>query len=577
MRTKPVGNGIRARAIAGIHTVLIALDVAPGKQDGLLGFAIRREGAGEKYWLKGVKVFPSVVPNPPQGAQYSTLDHPVQSLIWGDYTAKPGTRYKYVIRPVYGVPKNLEYGDDLGLEVETERELDPETMHGVWFNRGAVASQAYAAKYRNEPPPEPENPEHEQTRWLSRGLLEACLKFIDDTKASQALRVAAYEFTYAPILQALKRAAGRGVDVQVVYEAGKVKKEGVMVETDATKGNKKAITAAKFKKGNPVLIRRTRRSAIPHNKFIVRVDGNGDAVAVWTGSTNFTESGFLGQTNVGHLVQGKACAAKFLEYWTLLAEDPEPEDLEEKLDALTPQPGDELEAGTTTCLFSPRKTSKMLDWYAKRVSDATGAILYTGGFGVTDKLAVALSKEKDFLRYLLLEKPPTAKARKLLGSDRGIVTVYGNVLGEVWTRNKKGELTIRKEIPGFNLEKWFIKEEHFRKRKGHVFFVHTKILIVDPLSSDPLVFSGSANFSPASLTANDENMLLIRGEPRVADIYLTEIDRMLRHFQFRNIAARQQDENDGREAIFLDEDATWLAPYFKSGNFKDRRRRMFFP
>ena len=57
---------------------------------------------------------------------------------------------------------------------------------------------------------------------------------------------------------------------------------------------------------------------------------------------------------------------------------------------------------------------------------------------------------------------------------------------------------------------------------GFVFFIHTKFLLVDPLSDDPLVCTGSANFSGASLKSNDENMILVRGDTRVADIYLKE-------------------------------------------------------
>ena len=44
-------------------------------------------------------------------------------------------------------------------------------------------------------------------------LLEACLKFIDDTPKGDALRVAAYEFTYAPVIEALKRAIDRKVEL----------------------------------------------------------------------------------------------------------------------------------------------------------------------------------------------------------------------------------------------------------------------------------------------------------------------------------------------------------------------------
>jgi len=68
----------------------------------------------------------------------------------------------------------------------------------------------------------------------------------------------------------------------------------------------------------------------------------------------------------------------------------------------------------------------------------------------------------------------------------------------------------------------------------NVRYLHTKYMLVDPLGANPLVVSGSANFSEASTTNNDENMLIIRGNPRVADIYLGEFMRLYRHFAFRD-------------------------------------------
>lgn len=35
-----------------------------------------------------------------------------------------------------------------------------------------------------------------EVKWLSRGLIEACIGYIDDTKKGDGLRVCAYEFTY---------------------------------------------------------------------------------------------------------------------------------------------------------------------------------------------------------------------------------------------------------------------------------------------------------------------------------------------------------------------------------------------
>ncbi len=576
MRTPLFGEGIRVRAIAGTYTVLFALDADKTRRDGLLGFALRRQepAANEDYWLKGLKVFRSVVPKPKKGQRYTTLEHPIQSFLWGDYTAKPGRKYIYTIRPVYGAPKNLKYGDDIEVRIETERDHSDADEHGVWFNRGAIASQFYAETFGNRPPPEPDNPKHKQTIWLSRGLLEACLDFINKTPAGDALRVAAYEFTYPPILEALKNAIKRKVDVRIIYEAGKEKVKGKLVETTETKGNKKAIKEGGLPAKN--LIKRTKRKDIPHNKFIVRLKGKKTPVAVWTGSTNFTPSGFLGQTNVGHLVSDPAVAKKFFEYWTALAGDPPPDKLIDELAKLTPEPPEKLPKNSVTCLFSPRETRDMLDWYSRRILEAENAVMFTGGFGVSEFLAPAFAKDRDFLRFILLEKPPTKKAKKLLGPDRDLIVVYGNVLGQTYLANKKGELTRRKDIPGFEVTEWFLREEHYRKF-GNVFFVHTKILMIDPLSDDPMVFTGSANFSDNSLRNNDENMLLIRGNTRVADIYLTEFDRILRHFYFRDVAAETAEDGDSGEAVFLKEkSADWVDPYFRDGNFKDRRRKMFF-
>ena len=64
-----------------------------------------------------------------------------------------------------------------------------------------------------------------------------------------------------------------------------------------------------------------------------------------------------------------------------------------------------------------------------------------------------------------------------------------------------------------------------RRRSEHLNrldYIHTKLMIVDPLTSDPLIVTGSANWSDESSKINDENMLIIRGDLRATDIYLTD-------------------------------------------------------
>lgn len=48
----------------------------------------------------------------------------------------------------------------------------------------------------------------------------------------------------------------------------------------------------------------------------------------------------------------------------------------------------------------------------------------------------------------------------------------------------------------------------------NVGYVHNKFMLID----DPIVVGGSVNFSDASTLKNDENMIVVRGNTRVADI-----------------------------------------------------------
>ena len=585
MRVVAAGGDFRVKAIAGTHTVLVALDCMEARRHGLMGFAFRRETVGTEdggpKWLRSLKVFRSVVPephterdpnDPTKPKRFSSWEHPIQSFLWGDYTARPDTLYEFTVVPMYGQPGALQPAQALAFRIRTEKELDQ--GHGVWFNRGAIAGQAFAREFGNVGPQPPSNPDPDDptTKWLSRGLLEACLGFIDETPTGDGLRVAAYEFTYAPVARALKAALDRRVDVRIVYH------DTTKVTGSARGANERTIAEA----GIPRKLGKTRvlfprtRTKIPHNKFIVRLKGGTRATDVWTGSTNFTPSGFLGQTNVGHVIADERTARQFLAYWELLKKDPDRDAARAGAMKLTSNPPAVIPQKSTALVFSPRAKADLLTWYGDRIRNATGSVMFTAAFGVAQQLVPALAKDRDFLRFILMEKPPTAAVKASLSKDRDLVIASGAVLGEMYVF-KNGKPVARKRIEEFDLDKWFLVEEHFRRaNEGFVFFVHTKFLLIDPLSDDPLVCSGSANFSSNSLLQNDENMLLIRGDTRVADIYLTEFDRIFRHFYFRNVANEIEAKGGQAKGAFLEEDSRWTDSYFRPGALKTRRREMFF-
>jgi phosphatidylserine/phosphatidylglycerophosphate/cardiolipin synthase-like enzyme len=573
---------LRVTAIAGTRAVLIALDMNDDDdRKGLKGFAMKSGKAGQPLqWLTGMKVFkalaPSSVPVGKKSMHFTTDKNPIQSFLWSDYEATPATDYAFEVSAMFGEPGNLQPRHTVSFKVRTESENDG--RHGVWFNRGAIASQAFADQFDNTSLTDDDynDPANKEVAWLSRGLLEACLAYIDDTPKGDALRVVAYEFTYQRVIEALKNALERGVDVKIVYHN--------------TPANNKAIDTAEFpdtnKKNEQTLFKRTRPQT-PHNKFIVRLKAGKTPVSVWGGSTNFTPSGFLGQTNVGHLVTDNAIASTYLKLWDGLKEDPDSATALATAMALSPNPPNLVDKGVTP-VFSRRPNDDMLDWYGLRIKDAATSSMFTGAFSVDPKILAPIATPGPSMRFILLERPPTEEIEAAVKDNPADVFVsFGSILGKMHAhaqvkkedgKDAEGRTTKKwVPIPKFNIEKWFLDEELERRSgDGFVFFIHTKFLLVDPLSDDPLVCTGSANFSGASLKSNDENMFLIRGDTRVADIYATEYDRIFRHFYSRDIANSIAEHGKVVNFALLDETDTWSNEYFEADSPKRHRREMFF-
>jgi phosphatidylserine/phosphatidylglycerophosphate/cardiolipin synthase-like enzyme len=542
MRKNVTQQGISAHAISGSYTVTLGLNATEEARKGLLGFAIKRTDhtENESYWLRGFKTFRSVVPEPKPGETYPLMEHPVQSFLWGDYTAKPGHDYMFEIVPLYGKPKFLVPGKTLKVRIRTERE--DQGKHSVYFNRGVAGSQAYAWKFGDRSPDDV--PDRKAYIWLSRGLEEALLAYIGQAnRPGTGLRASVYEFNYPPVLAAFKAAHDAGADVKIIYDA----RQDPPVE---------ATRAAIKEAGLPeeVLIpRKANKSAISHNKFIVLLK-RGRPVQVWSGSTNFTRGGIFGQANVGHLVRDSRVAQRYLEYWKLLSGDPSSKDLRPALVQLTPDLDGPAPSGNSM-FFSPRPSLAALEWYASRLDAATQTAALTAAFGVTSQLAEVLGKDKDYPRFLLLEK--AGSNFSVYGADRDVQISVGSHLGTdplyQWAAER---------LTGFNV---------------HVQYIHTKFMLVDPLTENPLVVTGSANFSEPSTTENDENMLVIQDDKRVADIYLGEFMRLFNHFYFRYHANRLQalEKGESSSGLFLVEDDSWTNRYYNPTSPKFKLRVLF--
>ncbi|HXC53437.1 MAG TPA: phospholipase D-like domain-containing protein [Candidatus Limnocylindrales bacterium] len=554
-------NNISVHAVSGTYVVLLGIDMKQADTTGLLGFAIRRADPveNEDYWLQGMRTFEASYPNPPDGALVSTRDHPVQDFLWSDFTAKPGRKYTYTIVPVTGKPKKLLHGAGVSIEVETESESDGE--HAIYFNRGVIGSQAYARNWQAAPNKLSPIEKEKALDWLSRGLDEAVMAHIAKAKdESYGLRAAVYEFDYEPVIEAFQKAHASCRNVQIVYDARVSKnKQGIPDPEEKKRVAHVEELLDEYGLTDVATPRRASPSYIAHNKFIVLLK-DGAPIEVWTGSTNFTMSGIFGQSNVGHLVRDPDIAAKYLAYWETLQKDPESDPLKDSNELATPTLTDFPPEKGTTPLFSPRHGLAQLNWYGVAMAGATSAMCFTGAFGINKVFLDDFEKDKDYLRYVFLEKwGTTAKTsqetEKALSDDFDIQVAIGATL------------------PGEAISHWLAEQSNTISR--NIKYTHTKFMLIDPLSDDPIVITGSANFSDASTSQNDENMLVIRGDLRVADVYLGEFMRLWRHHNFRYIVTTVDEGTGEPKHNYLRPNDTWAADFYAPTKIKTKRRKMF--
>jgi phosphatidylserine/phosphatidylglycerophosphate/cardiolipin synthase-like enzyme len=547
MRKRKESDGLTVNAIAGTHVVQLGMDLTANRRRHCLGFAIQREDhtEDERAWLRGMKTFEETDPKLGPGETVSSREHPFQDYQWADYSAKPDHDYTYRVVPLTGTPSKLREGNATSVRVQTESELGD--THSVFFNRGAIASQEYARRFWNIAPDKLEADRQAAAyRWLSRGLLEALLAFIGRaTGPEHSLHAAIYEFNRAEVLLAFKAAHQRGAKVDVLYD-------GIPGDKKAVHANEEAIDKHKIKG----ICHPRRRGRLMHNKFIV-LSENDQPIAVWTGSTNISENGIFGQLNVGHQVDDRTTAEAYKKYWQKLRDDDPPvEAMRPWTDQNSPQLSDLPPVGTST-LVSPRTGLKVLKAYAG-MADAEKPLFMTFAFGMHQFFRDVYQRDDDVLRYALMEQEGNGaslpKAREFIRKLR---------------RRDNVVVAVGKHAKANALDRW-VQERAFGIGT-FVDWVHTKFMLVDPLGQDPIVVTGSANFSEASTSDNDENMLVIRGDERVADIYLGEFQRCFRHHTFRESLTFGE-----RTSSYLKTDpADWQRGHFDDNDDRSRRRRYF--
>lgn len=257
--------------------------------------------------------------------------------------------------------------------------------------------------------------------------------------------------------------------------------------------------------------------ALGHNKFLVRTDKEGKPVTVWTCSTNWAPTGLCTQVNNGLLIEDPQVAEAYLQQWHALHTAgslfPDP------LVAANSQPklvGEDI-AGKIRSIVWFSRTKNRVDLEAMRaeIEKAKEGILFLMFMpGSKGLYADVLARSKDpklYVRGVVSELPEgpgnerTVDVNLVDGKTR--IPMRLNIIQPEGVRNPMAYFAAK------------VTHKQFLAGVGHA-IIRSKVLVIDPFSPDPVVITGSHNFSSNASTSNDENFIIVKGDHALAHGFL---------------------------------------------------------
>ena len=399
-------------------------------------------------------------------------------------------------------------------------------MHGIWFNRGVAGSQAFVKRFGavHAPGGCRRGPPGVRLAVTRAGRGVRALRRPRPPTQHWGLRGAFYELTWQSRTPGLAAAAAAGADVAlVVHGRDRDPAGGRRRRSDRGRQPRRGHRRRPRRRGHLADRAQQGRAAAQQ---VPGADPRRSPVAVWTGSTNLTQGAVFGHLNVGHSVTDAALAQQFLDYWTAAGRpDPHhrrPADLDRVAQPVRPRgaaPG-RADDGLLAAGHQEHPAGVVRGGRRRRASSSAHL---TGAFGLHQVFRDELGVDRAIVRTVLLDRAPSADCAHPHHRPR-----RAHLLGRLPPPRRRSTGGRQEHLTGFNT--W-------------VKFIHTKIILVDPLTDEPTIITGSANYSDSSTTDNEENTVIIRGErdgcraaSRVADIYLTEYHRLFMHFVFRDRA-----------------------------------------
>jgi PLD-like domain len=548
----------------GDHTALVWLpsDIKP--IPGCRGFTVRRviQGSPDTY-LHGFVGFSDTDKLDPD----APWKHPVQRFMWWDYGVRPGQAVQYSVVPVTGDANNLQLAtasaSPLTAPITISGQMSPNIS--AYFNKGIVAAQwvSRVLDSLGTPPPKmadliaaTQPPKNALRNELSGLLRLQILELLADVKNGDGeVYAALYELNDPELKAALKKL---GKKCHLILANGAFSKKDDNDENKAVRAELRGVV--------DLSDRLVPQGHFAHNKFLVCCDSTGKPQRVLSGSTNWTMTGLCTQANNGIIVNDQKLAQDFLDEWNLLkqAKNGYPKSLAEtnsKANTYT------IDSGTITQWFAPTSGGQDLDYARQLINAAKQGILFLffnpGVFVTDDKPANKWTLLQNilfrhhagtpnydgslYIRGVVNQeiaglttestgkkpvKPPTTHAA-LDPSAATPVTLFSG--GKQPPQHLGYESMVPKNIKD-TFHNWATEI------LGQGVHIHSKVIVLDPFGDNPVVMTGSHNLGFKASSKNDDNLMIIQGNRRLAAAYAANIIAIYQSYRWNAyVEAHRQD------------------------------------
>jgi phosphatidylserine/phosphatidylglycerophosphate/cardiolipin synthase-like enzyme len=478
-------------------------------------------------------------PDADEGTRKPTTLWPIQKYLWSDFMVNPGDQVAYRVVPMVGSADALTEAETLASAWSPTVEIGAETegRAACFFNRGIVASQ-WLARLLPEDHPSTKltkviaTPGDKIRNFLGGPVRDKLVSLLTEANAAKAhVYAALFELDdpeLIPLLQAFRKRA------HIVLGNGSVKHKGDDENEDA----RSALGMCDVKD------RMTAPRALAHNKFLIICDSSKAPQAVWTGSTNWTKTGLCTQANNALLVRNPALASLYLDQWKALAAagDTSPPDLFDSDETARTLPRNK----NTTLWFTPLHGLLDLEQAGQLIADAKEGILFLmfnpgpRGTLLNDIIELASPASANYNPDLYIQ----GVVNQNPGTAKNPVTLFNR--GDRIDANE--DVVLPAAIPG-RLKFWM--PELLKLPRSHA-MVHSKVVVIDPYGTKPVVMTGSHNMGPKASGVNDENLIIIEGNGELASQYAGKIMEIYSQYRWR--ASVQADQGQPKWQGLADDD-----------------------